>query len=286
MTARTLPLSAIFAALVALVCAGPAQSAQRPLAPGSSPKATAACGAAAEAAAPTADVERVVRGAGALGGCVVDTVGLAHLFLNWRAREGDASGRICVDPEIVASSWTCSWDTTTLTPGSYEVTMVAIDLAGNRGEFTQAYRVEAPAAPNAEPAQPAEPGPVEPVTPDEPVEPLEPVQPAAPTTPEPTAPSPLETSALDEQLAACAQLELAPGVLADRSLSLAVLDCVRPALEALGAAELTLDEIPVPPAIVLRFADAYALAAADELLPERIGGVGLELELADQGLAT
>jgi hypothetical protein len=88
------------------------------------------------------------------------------------------------------------------------------------------------------------------------------------------------TSTLDETLAECAQLELAPGVVADRSLSVAVLECMRPALESLQASDLTLDEIPTPPAIVVSFADAASLAAADALLPDAIGGVQLELTLA------
>ena len=45
----------------------------------------------------------------------------------------------------------------------------------------------------------------------------------------------------------------------------------------------SLDEIPVPPSIVVELPDAAALEAADELLPDDVGGVGLELQVAGDG---
>ncbi|MCW2928265.1 MAG: hypothetical protein JWM86_2233 [Thermoleophilia bacterium] len=277
-----------------LACAStglPSASAGTPLAaPPASAGAVQACGARAEAAEATAAVERVVRGIGAMRGCITDTSGIAHLFVSWTPRDGGRTERICVDPPVRANTWQCAWDTRALRPGSYTVTLTAVDAAGNRGSFDQAYRVEpAPAEPvnpddrtttvpepapdpdpetpaPAEPA-PAEPGPVQP-------------SPAQPE-PDPVAPETMLEQLVSERLVECAQLELAPGVLADRALSVAVLACMRPALEALGATGLGLDEIPVPPAIRVQLPDAATQARADELLPERIGGVELQLVLPD-----
>jgi hypothetical protein len=264
---------------IALALPMTALGAQREIAPPASAQANAACGQSAAANAPTADVERVVRGAGQLGGCVTDSAGIAHLFLAWSSKQDPAvHGRICVDPPIDANAWRCGWDTTKLAPGSYEVTMVAIDAAGNRGTTKQAYRVEAP-DPADEPAQPA-PAPT-PAPEPAPAPIPDPAPTPEPAAPSPDAPSPLVTTTLNDALVECAQLELAPGVLADRALSVAVLDCMRPSLEALGATDLTLDEIPTPPAIVIAFPDTASLDAADQLLPDAIGGVQLELSVAE-----
>lgn len=241
---------------------------------------------------------------------MADTTGIAHLFLDWSSRDGTRTGRICVDPRVQAGAWRCQWDTSTLAPGSYTVTMVAVDAAGNRGSFEQAYRVEAVVpdanAPRSDTAPlPESPEPVVPEmqTPDAEAAAVEAAAPERePELPSSPDPAPIQPEAstdepitvtpagmplplaviVEERLVECSQLELAPGVAADRALSLAVLDCMRPALEALGAAEPTLDEIPVPPAIVVTLPDARALDAAEELLPDAIGGVGLTLELAEE----
>jgi hypothetical protein len=269
-TSRTL----LFALLAAwLVVPAAAAEAEPRIAAPAAPRVVASCSAQAEANAPTAHVEQVVRGVGELHGCIADTSGIAHMFLAWTSADGRSHGRICVDPAVRDGAWTCAWDTTALEPGSYLVEMTAIDPVGNRGSFEQAYRVEA--AP-AEPA-PTEPAPAEPA-------PAEPA-PSAPALPEPAPIPSTPTVAIPlAQLVAarvdeCAQLELAPGVVADRALSIAVLDCMTPALEVLGSSRIDLDEIPVPPSIRLAFGDVDALAAADELLPDSVGGVGLELVL-------
>lgn len=312
---RRRPAKALTALLIlALLLAAPsAGAAERRLAPPASARAQAACGVAAAKSAATAEVERVVRGVAPLGGCVTDVTGITHLFVEWAAERDGARGRICVDPEIRSNAWRCDWDTTELEPGAYTVTMVAIDAAGNRGSFDQAYRVDAPAAvtpaPDAErepqssterdpeagepPTAAPEPGPLEPPVTEETPEPDAGADPGAEqegaTTPADTTPMPQQpapaieptpvplAALLEERIAECARLELAPGVRADRSLSLAVLECMRPALEATGAADIALDEIPVPPAIQVAFPSQSALDSADALLPDAVGGVELQL---------
>jgi hypothetical protein len=235
----------------------------------------ASCAEQARANAPTRSVERAVSGVGELQGCIADSSGIAHLLLAWKRPGGRIEGRICTDPPIRDGVWSCRWDTNAFEPGSYVVVMTAIDPVGNRGTVDQAYRIERPAEPAPEPAPKPQPEPEpapEPAPAPEPTPTPNPI-PATPTVPIPVA------QLIDEQVAECAQLELAPGVVADRSLSVAVLECMTPALQAAGASSLTLDEVPVPPAIRIAFTDAESLAAADERLPDVIGGVGLELVL-------
>lgn len=295
-------LLAVLAAVVCVTAAAlPAAASgaeDRRIAPPASEAAIARCSAASAEGAKTADVERVVRGTSMLGGCITDVTGISHLFLEWKADASSARGRICVDPAIRANAWECAWETGELEPGSYTVTMIAVDAAGNRGSFDQAYRVEAPApdtSPRPDPQPAPEPAPVAPQDPA-PTDPAPatpaPAEPApapdAPTEPAPTSPDPLVTPPegfapvplsrlLEERVVECSLLELAPGVRADRALSVAVLECLRPALEVAGATVIELDEIPVPPSVRVTFPDQQQLDAIDALLPDLVGGVELDL---------
>lgn len=310
---------------------GGSASAAEPLtAPPASSAAVATCSARAAESAKDADVEHPVSGRALLRGCISDTSGIAHLFIEWRSERGRV-GRICVDPPVRGTAWQCVWDTTRLRPGSYRVTMVAVDAAGNRGSSDQAYRVlAAEPPPRADPPgasapaepptvapvpAPADPGPApsDPPPPDDQPstgrgaeggpeeddgtlppaaappgaqEPLGavpvPVPEPAPTPPPSSSEPTLAARFVQERTEECARLELAPGVRADRALSLAVLECMRPALELVDATALTLDEIPVPPAIEVVLPDAASRDAARELLPERVGGVELTLVIAPE----
>jgi hypothetical protein len=289
-------LAPLLVIAVLLALPGGAAAAQPITAPPATPQQVASCAVRAAEHAETAHVERTVSGIGTLGGCIADASGIAHMFIDWERADGRARGRICVDPPVRRGAWACRWDTTALEPGSYVVRMRAVDPAGNSGSSEQAYRVEA--APTLldpepspregtaepEPTAPAPQGPaVEVPAPDLPVDPtpqLERPDESAPPVAPPVA-LPLAQLVADT-VAECAQLELAPGVVADRALSVAVLDCMEPSLTALGVVESTLDEIPVPPAIVALLPDAAAVVAADEILPDTIGGVELRLEVAPE----
>jgi hypothetical protein len=274
--------------VAALASAGGALAATRLSDPPAPAPRVAACAAQAERNAPTAAVERVVRGATLLSGCIADAGGIAHMLLEWESADEERFGRICTNPRIRAGAWACRWDTTELLPGSYVARLTAIDPAGNRGSFEQAFRVEAPALAPAPPEQvPPEPVAPEPVAPaaDPPADdapPAAPLSDAPPASSVPVTPPLAQPVAqiVQETVAECARLELAPGTLADIALSLAVQECMQPALDALGMVEGTLDEVPSPPAIIARFADERDRAIADELLPDTVGGVELRLELA------
>lgn len=281
------------ATMAVLMPAQLAMAAQPTTALPASHAAIASCGARAAEHAKTAHIARVVHGEGTLGGCVADLSGIAHMFVEWSTADVRHTGRICVDPPVEANAWRCTWDTSSLDPGSYVVTLTAVDAAGNRSSSEQAYRVAAlPAGPpdteppvDPEPPESSAPA-LEPSTeplPDGAAEPAPKAEAAveeAPVTVTPPVLAPLAQVVADG-LSECGRLELAPGVVADRALSLAVLDCMTPALEAAGATGFALDEIPVPPAIEVSVPDAASLESADELLPDSIGGVGLVLVLED-----
>lgn len=300
------------ATAVMLMSASRSDAAERRVAPPSTPPAVAQCQTATDVASRTSDVPRPVQGATVIGGCVADVAGIAHVLLEWEDARGDV-GRICTDPRIVAEAWRCRWDTSLRAPGAYVVRFIAIDAAGNRGTFEQAFAVEAadprrvhppaespPVAPDPVAPAPAEPSPAEPPRP-EPTPPAPeptPPDPSGPQTPDPQAPEPgapvtsfgagatppVETDGraalrrlVDRQLAVCDRLVAAPGVGVDAALSAAVHDCMEPILRQLGAGTVELDPVPVPPGVRAMFDDAGALAFAADLVPAEVAGVQVEL---------
>ena len=140
---------AVLAALVATSLPAVAAAAEPAVAPPASARVAAACKQRSAAAEATKDqVTRVPRGDVALSGCVSDDSGIEAVVVRWASNDGDAHGRICTDPAVLDGQWRCSWDAGRLPLGAYDLELVAVDAAGNRGSSTRRYElIEPPAVP-------------------------------------------------------------------------------------------------------------------------------------------
>lgn len=141
------------AAAIAASAADPA------VAPPASPRVAAACEQrSAQAEATKDEVTRVPRGDVGLTGCVSDISGIDAVVVRWASRDGNEHGRICTDPAVLDGQWRCTWDAGRLPLGGYELELVAVDAAGNRGSSTRLYELvdPAPAAPVPDPAPPTQ----------------------------------------------------------------------------------------------------------------------------------
>jgi hypothetical protein len=300
--ARRPVTAALIAAAMSLLCvasgtgaaAAPMPSHQPAVAPPATPAVAAACARQVAVAAATADeVSHVPHGRLELSGCVSDTSGIEHVVVRWN--RGDDHGRICTDPVVNGGEWRCPWDTTRLPSGAYELELIAVDAAGNRGSSTRPYEIDDRRLAPQEPAQAPAPAPTQPLTPptDAP-----PAAPPAITTPTPPASTPAPAAAptapeqpaepqfsavqqmVIDRLAACDNGGVDehptddPAVTTQFEQVQSVLDCLDPALRLAGAdATHVRDESPLPLAVVVEVADATARADLDAALPDTIAGV-------------
>lgn len=283
------------------VAAGAPTERRPAVAPPATPAVAAACARQVAAAEATADqTTHVPHGLLELSGCVSDTSGIDHVVVRWN--RGDEHGRICTDPVVNGGEWRCPWDTTRLPSGDYELELIAVDAAGNRGSNTRPYAIDdrrlVPRTP-AEPAPTPAPAPAIPEPAPSPVEPsTEPVPaapapstdvptPAEPPTTEPDQPkepTQPEFSALQQMVIdRVAECENGgaddrptddPAVTTQREQVQLVLDCLDPALRLAGAdASHVRDEAPLPLAVVVEVADIATCADIDAALPDTIAGV-------------
>ena len=221
-----------------------------------------ACGREVAAARPTQNVRQRVHDVVGLGGCIADGgSGIAHAFLAWSSESEDRTGRICTDPSILDGLWQCSWDTSTMPPGDYTVTFVAIDDAGNRGTFDRPYQITKAQAERA---------------------------PATGTTtddPRMDNRNAVINLAL-ERMDACTRDGVQDAPTSDpNSVSQVqqanmVAACIEPALEALGASSVIVDALPVPPVVVIQVARREDIDRLAPVLPATVAGVPVAIELS------
>lgn len=306
-THRTLYMCGYVLMLAGALCF-PAASFAGKVAPPASPAAVSACETQVTAAKKTQDIRQRVYGTIWMGGCVVDGgTGIAHAYLEWKSESSDAHGRICTDPQITRSLWQCAWDTTLLEPGKYSVQFVAIDDAGNRGSFDRPYEIgqEAITPSNSDGSGEAQGSSTESAedtefedSTDSPSGQPPPDANDAETTPEAVTPIPDSTQLIApatdqwnaivklaiQRIYDCARNEVAhaptssPDVVTQLDQANLVAVCVDPALTVLGADAVLVDQLPVPPVVVIQMLDEASMRALAQLLPVSIAGVPVALE--------
>jgi len=305
-------VSATFIAAPRSVHAAPA------VAPAATPAIAAACQQQVADAQATIDDVIPISGIGQLQGCVADTSGIDRVLVGWTRTGTDDHARLCTDPTVVDGVWTCTWDTTDLPRGRYDVRLVAIDAAGNQGEFTRKYDVRDPAPAPSSPTPPStgggnaprggaestdQPAPGDAGAADDATPAPDASAPDA-TAPDTTAPEAGDTEPEAGAPVPAAEFSPTQRLVADRitlceqggdaatptdsddivtqlDQANAVAACLAPATDAAGAVAIGLDaDIPVPPTVRVTVATEQLLRDLRGVLPEFVGGVPVVLHLA------